>query len=512
MAVVNELVSRFSFVGSLTPQRDFNVGLAQSVTLLGAVATGIAASAGGLFAFVASSTEAADALTDLNAETGISVERFQELGFAAELSGSSSDAMTSSLTGLSKVAGDAARGLGRGKKAFDELGISVKDAGGNVKTADVLFGELGDKFKALGTDTATQKSIMASLGLDPSTLQLLNATGEEVDALIQKSRALGIVTTEQAEAAAEFQDALGIAGFAVSAIRQQIAIGLAPAMTDITNKFTGFLEANHEVIEEGLKYLGQIIISTMGFIQRMAPLVLGLAAAFGVASLATGGFATIMSFALSPVVLITAAIVAVLLILDDLITAFNGGQSVIADFFQEFFGVDIVPIMHEMVDAFMWMVDTVIAVLQPLFDAWGHMFDAVIKLFKGDFTGALDSVSEAFASWIEAVKGIFGLLFDYLAAGWGKILGGIKEGAMSILPEWAVNMIGSGETPDAAQLGPNEAMAMGGNSSSSVNSSIEQQVQINVSSNDPKAAGAAVNDALQDQLKTAKTQVNRGGR
>lgn len=60
---------------------------------------------------------------------------------------------------------------------------------------------------------------------------------------------------------------------------------------------------------------------------------------------------------------------------------------------------------------------------------------------------------------------------------------------------------------------PNEAVNIGGSTASTVNNStVEQQVEIKISSNDPKAAGAAVSDSLQDQLKTAKTQVNRGGR
>lgn len=541
MAIVSELVTKFSFLGSLTPQQDFNKGLAQSITLLGGLATAMIASAGGLFAFVASGTEAADALTDLSAETGVSVEALQELGFAAELSGSSAEQMQSSLAGLSKVAGDAARDMGRGKKAFDELGISVKDASGNVKTADILFGELGTKFRQLGTDSATQKSIIASLGLDPSTLQLLNSTSEEVGALVEQSRRLGIVTTEQAEAAAKLQDSLAIAKFGMSALRQQVAIGLAPAMTDITNRFVGFLEANHELIEGGLKYLGEIIISVMGFIERMAPIVLVAAAAFGIATLATGGFATVMGIVLSPVVLITAAIIALLLIVDDLITAFQGGQSVIGDFFMEFLGIDIVPIMHGVYDAFMEMVDGVINLISKLWDFWKQFTTAIVQLFTGDWEGALANLLGAFNTLGSAIKDIFSGVFSFLGNALSQIFSMLKNAAMSVLPDWALKLIGEGGSPgapgnaaplpsgsgqdaldvpmispnDAAPsmaISPNEAMNIGGATSNISNSSVEQNVEIKVTAPDAPAAGAAVNDALQDQLRTAQTQANRGGR
>ena len=532
MAVVNELVSKFSFIGDLAPQREFNENLKLSVALLAGVGTAIVAAAGGVFAFVASTTQAADALLDMNAETGISVESIQELGFAAALTGSSTEAMQSSLAGLSKVAGDAARGLGRGRKAFEDLGISVKDAGGNVKTADVLFNELRESFARLGTDKNTQKSIIASLGLDPSTLQILNATTEEVGALIEKSRALGIVTTEQAGKAAAFQDSLDTAKFAVSALSQQIAINLAPSMQGITDGFVEFLIANKDLIKDGLQYLGEVITSTAGFIVRMTPLVLALGGAFLVAQLATGGFATIMGFIMSPVVLITAAIVALLLIVDDLITALNGGQSVIADFFMEFFGWDIVPVLQAIVDHFKAMFASLLALAQPFFDALGFLFDAVVLAFQGDWSGALDALGQAFQSWIEGIKGYFSGLFNFLSNAWGQILGGIKQGAMSILPDWAVDLISSGDSPgavagntaplpsgsgqdpwDVPGMSPNDAVAMTPAGNTSVNNSqIKQDIKIDIASSDPKAAGAAVDNALQDQLKTAKTQVNRGGR
>lgn len=580
MAVVNELVTKFSFTGDLAPQREFNENLKLSLGLLAGVGAAIVGAAGGVFAFVASTTQAADALTDMNAETGISVESIQELGFAAEMSGSSAEAMTASLAGLSKVAGDAARGLGRGKKAFEELGISVKDAGGNVKTADVLFGELRDSFDRLGTDMSTQKSIIASLGLDPSTLQLLNSSSEEVDLLTQRARDLGIVTTEQAEAAAAFQDSLGVAKFAVSALSQQIAINLAPSTQKITDGFTEFLVANKDLIKDGLQYLGEVITSTAGFIGRMAPLVLALGAAFVVAQLATGGFAAIMGFVLSPVVLITAAIVALLLIVDDLLTALDGGQSVIADFFMEFFGWDIVPVLQGIVDGFKAMFAQLLSLAQPFFDAFGQLFDAVILAFQGDWSGALDALLGAFNSagegikniflglfnfinaafsqmlgavialfnsdWVgaidsllaafgsagDAIKNIFVGLFGFIGSAFSQILGSIKSAATSILPDWAVDLISSGESPaaiagnaaplpsgsgqdplDVPTLTPNDVVAMTPAGATSINNSqVKQEIKIDISASDPKAAGAAVDNALQDQLKTAKTQVNRGGR
>lgn len=65
----------------------------------------------------------------------------------------------------------------------------------------------------------------------------------------------------------------------------------------------------------------------------------------------------------------------------------------------------------------------------------------------------------------------------------------------------------------AMPMTPNAAMAIGGaTTNSNVSNSIEQNVEIKIASSDPQQAGAAVANGLQDQLQTAKTQVNRGGR
>jgi hypothetical protein len=333
--------------------------------------------------------------------------------------------------------------------------------------------------------------------------------------LTAKARALGIVTTEQAEAAASFQDSLGIAKFAVSALSQQIAINLAPATQKITDGFTEFLIANQDLIKGGLQWLGEVIQSTAGFFVRMTPIALALAGAFVIAQLATGGLATVMGILLSPVVLITLAIVALLLIVDDLLTALNGGQSVIADFFMEFFGWDIVPVLQGIVDAFKAMFALLLTLAQPFFDAFAGLFNAVIELFKGNWAGALESLLGAFNSAGEGIRNIFLSLFDFIGTAFSQILVGIKSAATSILPDWAVDLIGSGETPDSmsANLSPNDAMAITPAGNSSVNNSqVKQDIKIDINTSDPQAAGAAVDNALQDQLKTAKTQVNRGGR
>lgn len=514
MAVVNELVTRFSFVGDLAPQRDFNKGLAQSVTLLGGAATALTAAAGGFFAWATSVLDGIDPLAQLNRETGVAVERIQELGYAASVNGSSADALTGSFREMSKRLGEFVQtGGGPAKEIIDKLGISVRDAEGNVRSADDVF--LGLSGTLQDMSRSEQANVLDKLGIDQSLIQLVSLSSEEVGKLTDRARTLGVVTQEQADSAAAFNDSLTTLKYGMSAIQNSVAVGFAPAMTGLIDRFVTFIEVNGELIQGGLTWLGEVLVAVMGFMERMAPIVLGVAAAFTIAWFATGGFATVLGLVLSPAVLITAAIVALLLIVDDLIAAFQGGESVIADFFNEFLGIDIVPIMRGIYDAFMGMINGVIALFSTLWDAWSQLITAIIQVFTGDWEGALSSLLGAFNSLGEAIKLVFSGVFDFLFNAMSQVFGAIKSAATSLLPDWALRLIGGGSSDmpsGSPAIAPNEAMAIGSSGGSSVSNSIEQQVQINVSSNDPKAAGAAVNDALQDQLKTAKTQVNRGGR
>lgn len=536
MAVVNELVSRFSFLGSLAPQEQFNEGLAQSITLLGGVATATIAATGAFFAWAGSVLSTIDPLAQLNRETGASVEQIQALGYAASVNGSSLDAVSSSLRELSKRAGEFVQeGGGPAKEIIEKLGLSMKDAQGKIKGTDQLLLDVAGKLR--GLSQGEKMNVLDKLGIDQSLIQTLSLTDEELGKLMARAKGFGLLTQDQVDAAAAYEDSLTTLKFAMQSVQNTVAVGFAPAMTDLIDKFVSFIETNQELIQGGLKWLGDVLLSVSGFIGRMTPIVLVLAGAFAVATLASGGFAAIMGVILSPVVLITTAIVALLLIVDDLIVAFNGGQSVIADFFNEFLGIDIVPIMHGVVDAFMAMVDTVIELIGNLWDAWTQFTTAIVQLFTGEWGAALDSLLGAFNSLGTAIKSVFTGVFDFLFAGMSQIFGAIKSAAASMLPDWAVRLLGgddsavpggapgSGGTPTAMPSGsgqdvldvpmitPNEAVGIGSTSNSSVsNNSVEQNVTQNIYSSDPQQAGAAAANGLQDQLKTAKTQVNRGGR
>lgn len=462
MAIVNEVVTKFSFVGNLKPGEEFNKNLGDSIKLLAGFGAASITAAGAFAGWINNTLSGLDPMIQLSRETGVAIESIQELGYAASVSGSSAQAMQASIRGLSQTIGKAAQ---FGSAEFSRLGISVRDTGGQVKTADKIIAELSKRFDELNLSMPERQSFAQSLGIDASLVQLLSATSGQLGELRKKARDLGVITKEQADLTASYNDSLTTLKFAFGSVQNAIAIGFAPELKKITEGVIEFLSANKDAIINGITKFGEGINVVAGAVVRLTPLLAALAAGFVVFRIASIGLGTILATVFSPVVLITAGIVALLLAVDDLIVAFQGGDSVIADFFAGF-GIDIV---KELTDAFEYL------------------------------SNILSTIWEQIKPIIEAIKTIGSSALGYLFGG-DETSG--ETGTARTVPQ-----------PQPQMLTIPVSQAMGTSMTSSIqNNKVEQSVNVNISTTDPLRAGTAVVESLNNQLTDAQTQFNRGGR
>ena len=415
MAIVNELITKFGFIGDLAPQETFNANLKASIGLLAGLGAAIAGSAAGVAGWVTSVSQSIDPLVQFSRETGVAIETVQTLGYAASVNGSSVDALQASLGEMTKRVGEfVSTGEGEAKDVAERLGLQFKDMNGQVKNSDVIFRELADKLH--GMSQAEKFSVLDKMGIDRSMVQLLSMTGEEISSLQNKAEALGVVTQDQADQFAAYNDSLTTLGKGFDGIKFQVAVGFVPVLKDLVDGFTDFLIANKDLIKNGLAHLGEIIFSVMGMIRRFLPIIGLITTGFVAWKIAAIGLRTVLATIFSPVVLITAAIVAVVIVIDDLLTAMEGGQSVIADFFKDNWGIDIVPALKEAKASLMAFINYAIGVFKPLADAIASMFRMVWHLitgaFTGDFQDAMKDAQNVFDSLIAFITGAFGVVGD----------------------------------------------------------------------------------------------------
>jgi len=636
MAEVTELITRFSFSGSTGPLEDYNGSLGKSIGLLAGMGAALGVAVLGVGKWVTGISQSLQPLIDLNAQTGVSVERIQELSFIAEQSSSSTEALYSSISGLGAKIGEAAQ---KGSEDFSRLGVSVRNANGSVKDTDVVLSEVGNRFKQLGLSMNEQQGFAEALGIDPSLLSMMNKTGEEMATLRGEAQRLGVLTADQVKSAQDYNNALGKLGFGMESVKRFIAVGLAPELTEMAKDFTDLLAANKDWIINGIKATVGVLRDMVDALIRVAPFIAAVGAAFLLAKVYTLGFAGSLALVFSPAILIAAGIAAVLVVLDDLIVAFqggksiirdffmeflgfdikpvlegivkvfndvvgtifdgakiifdaiepmvpllavigsafvvaaigpaifagsmaliaspvtaivvgiagivwavgdlskalSGGQSVIRDFFLEFFGFDIKPLLEEIVEGFKEVVETLKNFGVGIFESWTSIFSGIGDILSGNFSEGFDKIGEGFSTmvdtWGELFRNVFGGIFDWA-----------KNAALDILPDWAVNIIGgagdaasgaasavgdlasdaggfisglfNGGESDMPMAQPSQAMQPGGGRGNTVGqySAVEQNVTMEIRTSDPEKAGKAASDGLQRQLEDARNQTRgRGG-
>ena len=170
---VAELVGVLGFEFDDKDLKKFDAGMKTAVKTVTIATTAMAALAAGTFAFVSKIAQTNDEIGKMSERLGVSTEELQSWGFAAELGGSSSEAMASSLQNVSTNLSQAARGIGAGVEVFGILGISATDATGKVKNANVAMEEIADRVSNLGTQ-AEKLEFLQKLGISADLLLTLD--------------------------------------------------------------------------------------------------------------------------------------------------------------------------------------------------------------------------------------------------------------------------------------------------------------------------------------------------
>jgi LysM repeat protein len=203
---------------------------------LGALAP--VATVGGLAALVGKTIEAGDKFNDLSQRTGVSVESLARFNKAAATSGTDIDAVAKALGKLSKGLYEAATtGKGATSDALKTLGISAKDAAGNLKSADQVTLEIANKFKTMpdGVEkTALAMQLFGKSGAE--MIPMLNEGGTAIESLSVKMNAAF------AKKADEYNDKLAALGGKVGALASGITVALLPALDAVTTVLTAVVD------------------------------------------------------------------------------------------------------------------------------------------------------------------------------------------------------------------------------------------------------------------------------
>lgn len=202
-----------------------------------AVAAG-AAIGGVVTAIVKMTTEVGKSAEQIqtNSQTmGMSMTQYQEWDYIFKSVGYSAEQAGGDFAALAEKAKDAAEGTGEGKEVFDALGISVKKAGGQIKSQNELFTEVITKLQKMSDETRRNAYASQLLGTTGEELvPILNMTASELDNLRSKAHETGAVMSDAAvrdfyqmnQAAREMEQRF-------EATKMQLAMQFVPVLTEV---------------------------------------------------------------------------------------------------------------------------------------------------------------------------------------------------------------------------------------------------------------------------------------
>ena len=210
---------------------------------------GAAIAAGSVAVAIQRTADKFNDLGDVVSRVGnATVKELDRLGYVAELTGSDANTATASFENLSRTIGEAAQGIGRGALVFEKLGLSAKDAQGNVKTTTQVLDEIKVKIKDLSK--AEQSAYIQRLGLDRSMIGMLTSdTTEIIDQYNKRTEALGINVDEAAELGAKYNDAIKVTKRGFDDIITAFVLRVLPSITTAIERVSKLIDENAGLIK-----------------------------------------------------------------------------------------------------------------------------------------------------------------------------------------------------------------------------------------------------------------------
>lgn len=527
--IVRELITKWGVdVDSKELDKlDKRIGdLSKTMLVVGGAATAAAASLFGIAKFTAN---AGDQALKASQKFGIGVEALQELQYAAGLADVSNEELGMGLQQLSRRMFEVQKGSAEAAKVFSILGVKTRDASGKLRRSDDVLMEMADRFKAL--PEGPQKTALAMEVFGKSGVKLLPLFKDGsagIAELRKEAQAAGVVLGEDAaKQSEEFNDSLTRLFAVMTGLRNELGVALMPVIMEVVQTVRDFILANRELIKTNLEKTAKSWIAVLKVLLMIsnkvgrvflaiadrltgteraakfaffallaiasAKLLVGLGSVvMSVATLATaftgaGNAALLMNAkALLIPLLIGAAFLGLILIIEDVMSFFEGKNS-IAGLIVEQFG-QLPGFLQQTITAMLTPMRFFITAWQTMFEVLATGFEITRNLFSGK--GLLEGVN--ILKSFDKVKGLLGNL--------------VKPEAGNLLASMGLQNFDPKNTA-APGTAPTPAVAVGaGGGGSNVNVQVNSPITVPPGT-PPSLVGESVrqgvNDAMSESLRKA---------
>lgn len=325
-------------------------GVKEKLTAFGQILGG-AALAHGFTSFIEGQIEAGSRLADTSAMLGIAADDLQRFELAAGLAGASTEAVSTGLRFLNKNMGEAVSGSKEAVASFAELGVSVKDAEGGVRPLTDVAIDVADALE--GYESAAERTALAMKVLGKGGAALLpffQQGGDAVREALADLDALGGGLSEEFVAAADeagdevdrFKTALSSLKSGVATPFLPVVAAMAKSLAELTGRLARVAKET-EIIRVSVASFGLLLGGVL--VQRLNKFTSLLRVFGALNSVIPHSRAELGKLALTlarygGVVAIAAAFAVLALVVEDLMVAFEGGDSLIGRVLTQLYGAD----------------------------------------------------------------------------------------------------------------------------------------------------------------------------
>lgn len=485
--------------------------------------------------------DAATSIDRLSSSLGMSIEELQGWQYAAESAGAEASEIGNFFRDLSDYIVDATTfDSGPLKDIAKELGISLRDAQGDIRATTDIALDLADALQAAGQQRAVAFGMQMSI--DPAMIALLQRGREEIEGLISAQQRLGGYTRDDAEAATAAKFAFLTLSRSIEAAAIPIVRMAIPAVTWLAERITDLvvlIRDNAQFVNVAIGLIAATITA------KLVPAII-----------ATGVAATRAALPFLPLI---AVIGGIALVIDDLISYIMGGKSALSGLWEVFgTGAELLSFFTRVWDGLVSTLDRIRGITPYIAKAAG----VLVGLYTA--SRAVSAVTTA----VTALRGAFSALRVVLAANplgllltaaaliityWDEIIAGVKivgdtvatamtyageviQSVWSSIFDWfgdkiawitdaisgvmdlpkraidtiaqytdsalngMINIFSGGESPSSADSIPGAVYNAPASGASAVSNSMTINGGINIQgAEDPEQTGRAVTNALRDR-------------